>query len=231
MTTSGTDSYPVARDSISRRALRMVGAYSSMDAPKPDQLLDAITALNMMLKSWSAEGFLWLRQFVTIDIIPGTNSYQLGPASTVPMDRPCHIFGANFQNASGNEVIMEPISRSDWMAIPSKASKGTPVQFYYDSQQTNGIIYVWPTPSPGLTGKLVLDVDRQLDIMVDSLNTYDFPPSWYEAIVYGLAARLAPEYAVPITERKMLVDEASSALAKASTDDRDTSSVYFEVRK
>ena len=229
--TSGTDSLTVNRDIIVRRALRMVGAYTSTDLPRPEQMSDAITILNLMLKAWSQEGFLWLRRFINVTLVAGQNSYTLGPAATPAIDRPNYVFNANRKSSAGNEIPMVQLTRTDWMAIPNKTSAGVPVQFYYDSQTVNGTLYVWPTPQTGTTDTLVLDVDRQLDIMVDSLNDFDFPPQWYEAIAYNLAARLAPEYGLPLSERNQLIQEAAALLATASTNDRDLGSIYFGVRK
>lgn len=230
MSTSGVSTFTQNRDAIVRRALRMVGAFTSTDQPRPEQTADALTVLNTMLKTWSLEGFLWLREFKTITLIASTNTYKLGPGSAVPMDRPIHVFNANRKSASGNEIPMIQLTRSEWMAIPNKTTTGTPVQFYYDAQTVDGILYVWPTPPVGTSDTLVIDVDRQLDIMADNLNDFDFPPQWYDAIVYSLAFRLAPEYGIGLSERDMLGKEAMHFYTKVVTDDRDLGSIHFEVR-
>lgn len=231
MSTSGTDTFTANRDLIVRRSLRMVGAYTSTDLPRPEQLVDALSVLNIMLKAWSMEGFLWLRNFVSVTLTAGDNSYVLGPLGTPVIDRPLHVYNCNRKSSSGNEIPMISLTRQDWMAIPNKTTTGVPVQFYYDPQTTNGVLYVWPTPQTGTTDTLVLDVDRQLDIMVDSLNDFDFPPQWLEAITYNLAARIAPEYGLPLSERMQIEKEAAALLMQASTDDRDVASIRFEVRR
>lgn len=231
MPTSGTDNFTATRDLVVRRALRMVGAYTSTDLPRPEQLTDAVFVLNTMLKSWSIQGFLWLRQFTTITLVAGQNSYTLGPAGTPAIDRPLHVFNVNRKSTGGNEIPMISLTRTDWMVIPNKTSTGTPVQYYYDPQTVNGELYVWPTPSTGTTDVLILDHDRQLDIMADNLDDFDFPPQWLEAITYNLAARIAPEYGTPLSERAMLEKEAATLLAIASTDDMDIASIHFGVRK
>jgi hypothetical protein len=290
----------------------MVGAYTSTDLPRPEQLQDAVSTLNIMLKAWSVEGFLWLRNFATVILNGGTNSYTLGPAGhvvtayttttlaadvvaglgavtltaghglttsttawvgirtadvvqwfqgyviagnlltfTVPqvlatdvlsgdtvychtnaaiINRPTHVFTANRKNSSGSEVPMISLTRYDWMAIPNKTNTSTPVQFYYDPTTINGTLLVWPTPSLLTTDVLVVDVDRQLDIMNDNLNDFDFPPQWLECITYNLAARIAPEYGLPLGERVQIEKEAGAMLMQLSTDDRDLGSVRFEVR-
>lgn len=231
MSTSGTSSFVANRDMIVRRALRMVGAYTSTDLPRPEQMADACTVLNMMIKTWSTEGFLWLRQFVTIPLIAGQNDYDLGTLTPVPMDRPTHVFTATRKATGGSEIPLVQLTRSDWMAIPNKTTQSTPVQYYYDAQTINGVLKVWPAPTTGTTDVIIIDCDRQLDVMVDSLNDFDFPPQWLEPICYSLAARLAPEYGLPLSERQMLEKEAEALMNGVLLDDRDLGSVFFGVRK
>jgi hypothetical protein len=209
----------------------MVGAFPSTDLPRPEQLTDAIVILNLMLKTASIADGQWLRQFTTIALVAGQNSYVLGITTVPPIDRPLHIYAANRKSTSGNEIPMTSLTRTDWMAIPNKTSNGVPVQYYYDPQTTNGVLFVWPTPSVGTTDVIVLDVDRQLDIMVDSLDQFDIPPQWQETLCYMLAVRLAPEYGVPLGERQMLTAEADRLFSSVSADDRDIASIYFGVRR
>ena len=313
MATSGTSSFTADRDLIVRRALRMVGAYVSTDLPRPEQLQDAVSTLNVMLKAWSVDGFLWLRNFATVILTGGANSYAMGPAGhvvtsyttttlngnvaagvgavtltaghglstsatawigirtadvmqwlqgytvvanlltfTAPqvlttdvlsgdtvychtdsaiIDRPTHVFSANRKNSSGSEVPMINLTRYDWMAIPNKTNTSTPVQVYYDPTTINGTLRIWPTPSNLTTDVLVVDVDRQLDIMNDNLNDFDFPPQWLECITYSLASKIAPEYGLPMGERMQLEKEAAMLMLQVSTDDRDLGSIRFEVRR
>jgi len=313
MSTSGTSSFTANRDLIVRRSLRMVGAYTSTDLPRPEQLTDAVSVLNIMLKAWAREGFLWLRNFATVFLTGSQNSYTVGPnghvvtsyttttlngdvlagvdavtltaghslatsttawvgirtvdtvqwfqgytiagnlltftapqvlASDVTsgdtvychtaaavIDRPNHIFSANKKSSSNTEIPLTALTRSDWMLLPNKTSTGVPVQIYYDPQSIDGILYVWPTPATLTTDVLVVDVDRQIDIMNDNLNDFDFPPNWLEAITYNLAARIAPEYGMALSERMQLEKEAATLFMQMSTDDRDLGSVRFEVRR
>jgi hypothetical protein len=210
----------------------MVGAYTSTDKPRPEQLTDAILVLNMMLKLMSIEAPSWLRQFVTITLVAGQGSYTLGPNGTPAIDRPTHVFNLNKKTAQGNEIPMVSLTRSDWMNLPNKTnSSGVPVQFYYDPQTIDGVLHVWPVPSVGTTDVLIADVDRQLDLMLDNLNDFDLPPQWLEPLAYMLAVRLAPEYGLPISERAKLAEEASNLYSRVITNDMDIASIYMGVRR
>lgn len=208
MTTSGTTSNDLVRDVVIKAALRLVKAYSPYAGPRADQVIDASEALGMMLSSWQIQGFLWVKEFVTLPLVSGTSSYSL-PDEVNTTFRPTRIFSATRKSASGNEVPLTPLSRSDYMSLPNKTSQGTPTQYYYDPQLATGKLYLWPAPSSS-ADSIVLDVDRPLQMMIDSANTFDFPQEWLEVIKYGLAVRIAPEYTLPLNERALLQREFSS---------------------
>jgi len=231
MSTSGTDAFTANRDLIIRRALRLVGAYTSTDLPRPEQLTDAVSVLNMMLKAWTREGFLWLRRFTNVTLIAATTDYKLGPTGTPVIDRPNHVYAVNRKATSGSEVPLISLTRNDWMSIPNKTTQGTPVQYYYEPLTGDGVLHVWPAPSTGTTDVLVIDHDIQLDVMTDNLNDFDFPPNWLETIAYSLAARLAPEYGINLNERDKLEKTAIALFTAMSADDRDLASIRFQVRR
>jgi hypothetical protein len=285
MTTSGSTSNDPVRDIVVKKALRLVGAYATMAKPVGDQIDDAIEALNMMIKSWQIHGFMFLREFVTLFLVPGQVRYALpgaigattvvktalsgdlaaldtvvgvddstgmtaadivgvylddgslhwdviysvdsstqitlttgvsGAASensavyayaeTYALYRPTRVFSAQRKNSSNSEVSLNAMSRDDYAEQVNKENTGTPTQYYYDFQKGTGYIYFWPAPQNSDI-RVILDVDRPLQLMVDSSNTYDFPEEWAECIAYGLAVRLAPEYAVPLGERRELKNE------------------------
>jgi hypothetical protein len=77
MTTSNSTTFNPVRDLVIKGALRLVNAYASTGQPSPDQINDALESLNMLLKSWQVEGFLWLKQFATLFVEPGQSKYLL----------------------------------------------------------------------------------------------------------------------------------------------------------
>ena len=77
MTTSGTSSYNPTRDEIVNGALRLINAYSTGMSPTPDQLSNAHSALNLLLKSWMILNGLWLKVFVEIPLIKDQVIYEI----------------------------------------------------------------------------------------------------------------------------------------------------------
>lgn len=79
MTTSNITTFDPVRDVIIKRALRLVHAYAATANPRPEQIIDALSTMNMMLKSWQVDGFLWLQQFATLFLNEGQTVYNLAP--------------------------------------------------------------------------------------------------------------------------------------------------------
>lgn len=287
MTTSGSTSFDPVRETVVKKALRLVGAYTPYQTPTGNTISDAVEALNMMIKAWQIQNFMWVRDFVTLFMVPGQTSYNLpgangatsydettttadlvaldtvvavtsssgmtaadvvgvyldsgsihwdtiasvdsatqitlttgvsgaatsgaavfAYATTDALWRPTRIFMANRLLIGGQEIPLETMSRSDYMEQTLKTSTASPVQYYYDAQKGTGVLYLWGT-GVSASEKIVLDVDRPLQTMIDAANTFDFPEEWTECIAYGLAVRLAPEYAVSLGERRELKLEFS----------------------
>jgi hypothetical protein len=230
MTLPGTTTENYVRDVILKGALRLVGAYSSGDAPRAEQVADALEALELMIKEWQVEGFLWLKQFVYIDLVAGQKSYQIGETSTdlVHSDlagttdylqRPTRIYTPTRRNSDGYEVPLTLITRSDYSMLSSKGNTGTVVQVYYDPQMTNGVLYVWPTPFAGVTDKIVCTVDQSI---------LSVPPEWLNAVKWNLAARICPEYGVSLAERDRLGKEAAFMKENADSHQRENASTFFQ---
>ena len=242
MATSGTFAHnPVVND-IVYAALRKVGAYNSNGgAPRAEQLADANKELEDMLKEWQGDGLSWLKQYVYVTLVAAQASYDIGPTSTDAvhsdtaaatdyLQRPLKVHGATRRDSSGNEVPLIPISRSDYLRLTNKSSTGSVVQYFYDPQRANGELFVWPTPSTGVTDKVCLDVDRIIeDAGTDgSTLTLDIPTDWINAVKYGLAFRIADEYGMSISEQDMLAKKAVMFKDKALDNARENVSTFFQ---
>jgi hypothetical protein len=285
MATSGTTTFDPVRDIVIRGALRLVGAFPSTSDPRPEQIEDAEHVLNMMIKAWQTQGFLWVKEYGTVFLEQGkatyclpspgntwaattyttttletaqvatdtvilntdTSSFTVGDAYGIMTDtwqlswgliasidanvsitldtalsgnaaagnivytykaanalyRPTRVFHATRLGTSGSEVPLISMGRDDYNDLTTKLTQSVPVQYYFDPQLAVARLNIWPTAEDSRE-RMVVDVDRPLEVMIDSSNTYDFPQEWMEIIKYGLAVRLAPEYAVPMGERSDL---------------------------
>jgi len=87
---------------------------------------------------------------------------------------------------------------------------------------------VWPTPTDA-SDQLVLNADRTIQDMLSDLNTFDMPQEWSEAISTNLAAKIAPEYGIPLGERQLLNQDAAQLKANIESYSRDNASTFFGV--
>lgn len=210
MATTGTDTN---RDIITD-AFRKIGVTAH---DEPLQAHDAVTGLrglNRLLKSWQNHGHLkWTVTEQTITLVPGA-------VQTLDPVRPIQIVSARLQR-DGIDLPMTEMTRDEYDRIPQKDISGTPTQFFYDRQKEAARLYVWPTSA---NGEMVsITYEREIEDQTDLDAAPDVPSEWYEAIVYGLAARLADDYRL---DRQMVVQRAESELRLALSQDHQ-GSVYF----
>lgn len=205
MTTSGSTIFNPVRDQIINGALRMVGAYASTDTPRPEQVSDALEALNLVLKSFQTEGFLWLRQFATLTLVAGQAKYLIPGATCLddagnPIPRPTRITYPMRKTSDGVEIPMgdtgKTISREEYSSLPRKDSAGPPLLAFYDPQLSIGVLYLWPVPDDA-TMTIRFTCDRPIQDMISDLDTFDVPQEQVRRIKYALALEIAPEYAMP----------------------------------
>jgi hypothetical protein len=221
-------------------ALRICGAYNAANIPRAEQVTDAIDALDMMLKSWAMDGFLWLRKFIYVTLVAAQNSYDIGAASTDGihsdvaatvdfLQRPIRVFYPTRYLTDGTETPLgEPLSRSDWSALPNKTTTGSVVSVYYDPQIAMGKLYVWPTPATGVTDKIKLTVERMLEDVGDDDSTYDLPPEALRMLKFNLALEIAPEYSVPPKQLIFIEKYANALKVKLEGFQRDNTSTFFQ---
>lgn len=237
--TSGTVSWNPSRDKVIYGALRLCGAYNAANTPRAEQVADAIDALDMMLKSWAMDGFLWLKKFIYVTLVAAQNSYDIGPASTDAvhsdiaaatdyLQRPTRVFFPTRYATDGTETQVGQLGRADWSYLPNKTTTGTVVQVYYDPQIAMGKLYVWPAPATGVTDKIKLTVDRILEDVGDDASTFDLPPEALEMLKFNLALRLAPEYSLPMQSVAYIEKYAIAMKEKVEGFQRDNASTFFQ---
>ena len=171
--------------------LRKIGAIATGETPTTDELADGLEALKLMLRHWSAKNIRL--HFWTIESFAptGAESYTIGPTGDwVTTYRPVTIRRIYTKDDVGNE---------------------SEVNFKYDPLLTNGVIYI----SKYVTDTVYVESLKQLLEPATIGASILLPDEYQEAIVYGLAVRLAPEYG-------KAVSKDIAALALGSLNDLET---------
>jgi hypothetical protein len=127
---------------------------------------------------------------------------------------------------------MTPWSRQEYLDQPNKDRwPSTPVNWYYDSQRDEGILYVWPAPSAQVAPQITVRIDtlRPFFLIDNAANTLDFPAEWQETVVYNLATRLMPKYPVNDPAIAATVNGRADALfAQLKAWDNERSPIYLQ---
>jgi len=232
--TASTD-YEIKRDDLVKASLRLIGVGSIDEDPTQAEIDQAVITLNIMLKAWQADGLqLWQVRTKSLTPVESQYQYSLGvtnPSGDVVGSRPMRIIDMYRRTtATATDVVLIKMSREEYWTLSDKDSEGTPVNYYYDLQLDDGVLNVWPAPDATFAADNTLEIlyHKPYDDMdVSSTDSFEFPSEWYEAIKYGLATRLAPEYGLPRLERQLLHEEATFVKDKVLDWDQEDSSIYL----
>jgi len=234
MTTSNSTDFSITRDQIISGALRLVGALALGETPTTDQVTESSEALNMLVKALQVDGMpLWAMKEYSVPLA-SSSTYEIGIGKTINIPKPLKIVQAYIHDSSTNvDVPMRIITRDEYNRLGNKTVTGTPIQLYYDVQREYGIMNVFPVPnSTAITNKTIKIVyQRPFEDFDASTDTPDFPQEWFEAIKYGLALRLAGEYAIPLEDRRQLMQEYGLIKSDASSFGTEEGSFYIVPRR
>ena len=231
--TSGSTDFSVTRDDIIKRALRLIGVLAQGETPSATQITEGAFALNSLIKAWQADGMpLWAIKSYNVPLAATVASYRIGLGQAIPTPKPLKITQAyNHNNSSKVDVPMRGLTRQEYNLLGNKTSTGNPIQYFYDPQRDYGDLYVFPVPSTVEQAANVITIyyQRPFEDFDASTDTPDFPQEWYDAVMYGLACRLAPEYGVAMTDRKLLWQEMTIIKQDALNFGLEEGSLYFQV--
>ena len=205
MATSSTYEYQLTRNQIIESALRKLGVLAEGQTPSTQNYSDGSMALNTVISQLRAVGMpLWARSEYTFT--PTTSTYTIGTGMTLSTPFPVKLLQA-FRTETGAKIPLEIVAREDFNILPT-SSNGSPIKINYQSFVNYGTISLWPTPASSNSASITLVYQRPYQYFTTSTETADFPEEWYNAIIYHLAVRLAPEWGVPLPDRQMLMQEA-----------------------
>lgn len=202
------------RTEIIEGALRKVGALGFGENVTGEEGVNAAIALNEMVKEWQTRDvLLW-------QLTPLTLTFTASNASaSLPLDPPVIGIDEAQRLVTGSVYeSMEVISWRDYQAIETKADPGSPLKITMDNAR-NGSAYVYPTPTATETVR-ILAITKLKD-WDTTVATGDMPEHWGLALKYGLAAILADDYKLPLSERSALAAKAQYYFGRAKGSDRD----------
>ena len=234
MSTSGVSTFSVTTSDIINGALRLTGAFGASDAVPTSDYNNALQALNIMIKSLMTSGYeLWTIQELQLPIVQGVTSYTIGQTATgtgaLVVDRPLRIQQAFLRNNSSTlDVMLQILSRQEYEQLGSKFSQGVVNSIFYDPQIPNGILYVYTTPSDALS-TIHLFVQRPIQDMVATTDTFDFPQEWYQCLKWTLASEIGMEYGIPENVMQRIDMKAKFFKEEMSAWSQEEASMFFTM--
>lgn len=152
---------------------------------------------------------------------------------TSKVEKPLKIRRAYLHDATnGTDREVHIISREEYYNIGNKTQEGEPNQIYVDPLYDRTDVYVYPEPS-NVDDYLILICEYPFEDFDTGANTPDFPQEWYEAVTWGLAARLMYKYGATVTQdrRREIANIAQTMLYEAAAYDRESTSYFMQPNR
>lgn len=214
MSTSGTYTFgDTEQIDIITEAYERVGRLPSTLAS--NDIDSARRSINYMFSDWANNGpNLWAVDLQSITLTPGTLYYDLQPRTVSILQ----VYTRTTSGGINTDLMMSPISRAEYDAIPNKAQAGDrPFQYYFERTITPRL-YIWQVPQAAGVTLFYHRMKIQEDAG-DFTNSMDAPNRWMEAIAAGLAAKLAVKFAPD--RLSFLQGLADSSYDRAAAEDRE----------
>lgn len=222
MATSGVTTFNLTGLEVAQQAT-LVNGYRD-----PDEALSAADAetcrihLNLMLKSWQADGCnLWREYEDTESFVSGDYVETLDP-------RVIDVMEARVVLSATNE---RPLKRWEWgqyVGLPNKTQSGDPTIFVIRKERAATKMIIWPVPT--VTRTVNYTAARLVEDVSVLTNDIDVPQEWLETVVYGLSARLCEPLGVVVASPNTVArvqQRADDLYARMRDMDR-PSSITFE---
>jgi len=189
--------------------LRLIRVLDSGETPTATESDNALTALNQLIGSWSAAGVPIYQESKDTIALTGASVYPLS-------FRPMRITAAQV-SYSGITFPVAIVPSQQWILPKDRtATSKFAKELYYDGTFPTGNVYLWPIVQAGSSLELFsLKPLAQFASLGDTIN---LPSGYEQALRYGLAGVLAPEYgsALP-AEYQQQAAQATSAIAAMNT--------------
>ena len=200
---------PSAQEIINS-AMKIAGLLSQNETPNSSESSDGLTALNDMLASWSTDRtYIYTIAHNDFNLVSSQTTYTIGPTGSYITTRPTSITNA-YVRINGVDFPLKQINAADYSTIANKSTvTGVPVYYYYEPSFPNGTLTIWGAPDQAYT--LYYDSWTPLTEFPDLTTQVTFPPGYYRALRYGLAAEIAPQYGMALMPEAIKIAMDSQA--------------------
>lgn len=190
MTSSGTYTFSLSNGEAVLAAFERI--QIRLPEARQEHMHVAKRELNFLFSEWSNRQVnLWEVVLNTITLVQGTESYSIPQNVVMVLDA---FRSLQYGTVNQIDAYMYPISRSIYATIANKPDQGPPTTFWFD-RLISPTVTMWPTPDGGGPYTFAYYAVTQMqDANVRNGETPDIPYRWVDALVAGLAYRLARVY-------------------------------------
>lgn len=212
-------------EDIIDQALLDLGETAAGEVPTDEEHGDGLLKLNQLLDSMNAEHLVV--PALTVDgalSLTGAASYTIGTGQTWDTGRPMSVKAANVRTAAKASQAAEIVGAVRWAQIRDHSATGLFAELlYYVPSWPTGTIYLHPMPSGGT---LELHSYKPLASFTQLSTNVDLPPGYDRALVFALAADLAPQYG---RDAKLVLGQAQQARAAIAQMNKGTTGLPAQV--
>src|ERR1700682_2391958 len=171
---------------IITRAANALGYLSLTEVLSAADANQGLNVFNAMLDSWNGEGLIsYAWQTVNFPMIAGTSVYTIGPTGAVVSQRPTQIYDAFITDANQLNYPLAILTQDKWNNIGMLTiTSQIPTAIFYDPQNPNGIINIFPIPLLPYT--VTLNCELQITNFALLTTTLSMPPGYERAYVFNL---------------------------------------------
>lgn len=193
MSVSTSISFNLTARDIVEKALRKINILGRGETVSAEDGEDARMSLNLMLKTWEADGCnIWRQEPDSLVFTAGTKTQTLDPRVVDVIE------ARRVYTDSDNELPLGRWERGQYIAYPNKDQLGTPGAYYFQKNRDAVTMTLWPVPMVDTT--INFTTARVMWDVTDLSQNVDVPQEWLECVVYNLADRLATEWGSLIIE-------------------------------
>ena len=222
--------FTITMADVATAALKKLGVIVQGDSATGADLTGAIFALNVMAGHFFTLGMPFYRecQHTISTLVAGTNSYEVSPDTTTPLGGVWGVYQAFLRDKNTKiDIPLRVVSREEYNAMTNKTQQGTPVMVTMSPDGRYCYLYLTPDANIATNKQIVLYGYKQEDAVSAGDDELIFPREWGDALIYGLAVRLAPEYGTPLDFLSNLQVQAESHLRDAINWNPEPASIYF----
>ena len=212
-------------------ALRLIGQLAEGETPSAATSADALTALNQMLDSWSAER---LSVFSTQDQVftwpASTKSRTIGPTGDFVGNRPVLLDDSTYFRDPSNNISfgIKIINQQQYDGIAVKTVTSTyPQVIWLNMDMPNMDMYIYPVPTKALEWHFISVTE--LVEPATLATTLVVPPGYLRCFRFNLACEIAAEFGVEPPPQVQRIAMSSKRNIKRINNPDDVMSMPYSI--